>query len=224
MKINMFVKVVAAIAIVSMVASCVSFEEQSSSQDSEMTAFGEVYLNGEVTIEDLEQVGPVEATRTVTYNLAQNGDYTVEMDGYTFSYTAAENESAETGTRVVGNLNYTEAPVAETNGGLASAGAGLIQGLNPFAGGSDSAQEEESSEGAAQRGARGIALDAVNYDLLNAAAEAGGRALLLPEYSWEVEETTTGTDTNLPFLPPSRTYETREVVYTVTARATAVAF
>lgn len=224
MKMNVIVKVIAAVAIVSLAASCVSFEEQTNSRDDEMTAFGEVYLNGELGIEDLEQVGVVEATRTVTYNLSANGDFTVEMGDYTFTYTAASNESSETGTRVVGNLNFTEAPVAEA-GGLAAGAGGFIEGLNPFASGESGAPgEEDNSEGPAERGPRGIALDAVNYDLLQAAAEAGGMALLLPEYSWEREETVTGTDMNFPFMAPSRTISTRQVVYTVTARATAVSF
>lgn len=220
-----FLRIAAAIAITLFIASCVSFEEQSSSLDDEITAFGEVYLEGRLTLDMLQNLGQVTATRTVTYTLEQNGDFTVEMGDYTFTYNAAENESVETGTRVIGHLKFTEAPKPAAPAGIGGDG-GLLGGLNPLAafGSDDGGQEPKESAGAAARGPRGIALDAVNYDLLQEAAAAGGIALLLPEYSWSVEETISGTDMNLPLLGPSRTIQTRQVVYTVTARAAAVSF
>lgn len=227
MKKRLALQMLVIVAIIAFAASCATtpFSEKTSTRDGEITAFGEIVLDSEVALEDLENLGAVEVSRTVTYTLQQNGDYVIEMDDYTYSYTALDMATEISGTRVVGNLNYSTMagggelaiPMA---GGAAGLLGGLLGGAAPAAGGT-----ETSAASVAAMGPRQIAMDAVNYDLIQAAAAKGAMALLLPEYSWEIEEELTGTDTaGFLFLPPSRVYETKNMTYTVTARAVAVAF
>lgn len=218
-------RILLALALVAFVASCAStkFSEQSSMRTDEITAFGEIVLNSEVALDDLTNLGLVEMKRTVTYTLEMNGDYTIEMGDYSFSYTALDGSTVETGTRVVGNLNYSALVGTASSLVSGAVDTGLLGGV--LGGMLGSGAAEPASTSAANLGPRQIALDAVNYDMLQAAAKKGGMALLLPEYSWEIEEKLTGTDTaGLLFLPPSRVYETKELLYTVTARAVVVSF
>lgn len=219
---KLVLQVLVVLAIIAFATSCAStpFSEKTSTRDGEITAFGEIVLDSEVALEDLTNLGAIEATRTVTYTLQQTGDYIIEMDDYTYAYTAATMSYEITGTRVIGNLNYATSAAAGDLG-LPASSAGLLGGLL----GAAPAGGETSAASVATMGPRQIAMDAVNYDLIQAGATKGAMALLLPEYSWEIEEEQTGTDTaGFLFMPPSRVYETRSRTYTVTARAVAVAF
>lgn len=219
MKTKLFKVVVVVVALVSTMACATNFTERTSTVDGEITAFGSVVLDNVVNISDLENLGLVEVQRTVTYTLQSNGDYTIEMDGYTFNYTRNTNESVEQGTRVVGLLNYSSFSGFDVEEGS----GGFLSGI--FGGGSSAPSATTEVARAAQTSPRQFAIDAVNFDLLNRAAELGGMALLLPEYSWAIEEETTGRDNaGFLFIAPSRVYDTRTTVYTLTGRATVVSF
>lgn len=202
------------------VVSCASFEEKSSTRDGEIVVFDEVAFDGVVSLEDLENLGQVEVTRNMTYELKENGDWTVTMDNYSYTYSAAEGEGTETGTRVVGKLKAAEM-VASEEGAAAGGGLGGLS-LGGLISAPDSGGAEEES--AKSLGPKDFAVDAINYDLLQAASEKGAMAILLPEYSWETERTKTGTIMNMPFMGPSETVTSDVIEYTVTARGTAVSF
>ena len=230
MKGKQFFLVLLVAVVLMAVASCATFEEQRSTQDTELTAFDNVYLNGEVTVGDLNNMGVVTASRSMTYTLQANGDWVVEMGNYTYSYNALEDEGTEEGTRVVGNLNFAGGGAvrrgAAVAGGAAAGGdsfGGLFGSL--FAGLLPTESSDDDSETSSSIPApRQIALDAVNYDLLQAASNMGAMAVLMPTYSWDRDETITGEEMAIPLLGPSRSIFTRTIEYTVTARAIAVSF
>jgi hypothetical protein len=217
---KLFKVVVVVVAMVSIMGCATNFTERSSTLDGEITAFGSVVLDNVVKLSDLDNLGLVEVQRTVRYTLQNNGDYTIEMDGYSFSYTRSSNQSVEQGTRVIGLLNYSSFGGFEAE----AASGGFLSGV--FGGRSSSAPAATNQvPRAVQTTPRQFAIDAVNFDLLTRAAELGGMALLLPEYSWAIEEETTGRDNaGFLFIAPSRVYETRTTVYTLTGRATVVSF
>lgn len=189
------------------------FAEKNSMQKNEMTTFGNISLNGEVKLEDLNRLGKVEVTKTITYTLQENGDYTYEMDGYKYTYTALTMKGELEGTRVIGNLKQAEVVTPAAGGGdLLGALLGTVS------------VEGDESAAPTTRGPKDILLDAVNYELMEAASKKGGVALLMPEYSWIINEDQTGiTTAGFFIIPSSRAYKTKTLEYTVTARATAVA-
>ncbi|MDC7226023.1 MAG: hypothetical protein PQJ61_04580 [Spirochaetales bacterium] len=212
-------KILVGIALVSMLFSCAStdFSEKTSLRDNEMTAFENISL-GSISMDDVEIVGNVEAVRTVTYVLQMNGDYVIEMDDYKYSYTALDGTTEVTGTRVVGNLKGSSVGGADL---FMPASGGLLSGLF----GAVSVDSDATAASVSKMDPKDIALEAVNYDLMKKAAAKGGVALLLPDYSWEIEEELNGTETEaFLFLPASKVYETKNLTYTVTARAAAVSF
>lgn len=219
MKTKLFKLAVIVVALVSTMACATNFTERSSTLDGEITAFGSVVLDNVVKLSDLDNLGLVEVQRTVRYTLQNNGDYTIEMDGYSFSYTRSNNQSVEQGTRVIGLLNYSSFGGFEAE----AASGGFLSGV--FGGRSSAPAPTTQVPRAALTTPRQFAIDAVNFDLLTRAAELGGMALLLPEYSWAIEEETTGRDNaGFLFIAPSRVYDTRTTVYTLTGRATVVSF
>ena len=214
---------VASVVLVIITNSCASapFSETTSLQDNEMTTFQDIALVGTLEMEDLKKLGTVEATRTIIYILEANGDYTIEMGDYNYSYVNLSGASEVNGTRVVGKFKTTVAPIGVDSGAIPS---GLISGLLGGIMGEGPSQSSQSTL-VSKMDPKTIALEAVNYDLMTAAAKKGGVALLLPEYAWEIKEEKTGTATEaFLFLAASKVYSTKSLTYTVTARATAVSF
>ncbi len=210
---------VASVLLVIMASSCASsaFSEKSSIMNNEMTTFQNVNLDSTIKLEELKRLGQITAQRTITYTLQPNGDYVMEMGDFKYSYTALSTKVDIEGVRVIGNLK--SASVA----GPAAIGGGSMDLFSMLLPSGPAAAPEAPS--VATIGPKSVALDAVNFDLMKAAAAKGGVALLMPEYSWEIEEDQTGTKTDgFLILPPTKTYSTKVLKYTVTARATAVAF
>lgn len=217
------VLIIASVALALFMSSCTTFSEKASVQDNEMLTFDNVSFDGVVKVEDLKNLGKVEAKRTVTYNKLENGDVNIVMGDYTYNYIMLTGETEVVGTRVIGKLNLAQAPaVAAVTGsvpGVTDMLGGLLGGLFGAAETSNKVEQENRS-----MNPKTIALEAVNYDLMAAATAKGGTSLLVPEYSWEIDEEQTGTIMKLLFMAPSKTYETQTIVYTVTARATVVTF
>ena len=210
-------KILMGIALVAMLFSCSTFTEKFSKKTSEMTSFEDVVLD-KVSLNDMKILGNVEASRTLTYVLQENGDFTVEMDDYKYVYTAADDSFVQTGTRYSGSLKAASVVTESAGNDLMVVNGGDFFSMLFGAGGAAS-----SADVPASLSVRDVVVEAVTYDLLQAASAKGGVALLLPDYTWEIEEENSGTNSMLPFLP-SKTYTTKTTTYTVTARAAAVNF
>lgn len=213
--------IIVSVVLAIFMSSCSTFSEKSSIRKNEMLTFDDVSFDGVVAVEDLKNLGKVEAVRTVTYILQMNGDYTIEMGDFKYTYTKVTGEAVIEGTRVIGNLKVAQTASAE--GAMGGISSSLIPDFSGLLGGLLGSEEQTQSEPVSMS-PKTIALEAANYDLMAAAAAKGATSLLVPEYSWAIEEEQTGSTMKLFFLPPSKTYETQTLVYTVTARATAVSF
>lgn len=220
---------IASIALVLVMSSCTStpFSQKTSNLDDQMLSIEDVSFNLVYKTEDLKSLGTIEATRTVTQIVQNNGDYVTEMGDFKYIYTEGTDsvppETEIEGTRVIGNLKTA------ASSSMGSAPALAIPGFDIGAifgdmMGSASDTPAPPTASSTKNDPRSIAMDAVNYDLIQLAAKKGGESLLRPEYSWSIESEVAGTDDVMFFFLSSRTYNTQIYKYTVTARATVVTF
>ncbi len=217
MKMKNALKIVVGIALIAMLFSCSTFTETTSKKTAEMSSFEDVVLD-KISMSDLKKLGTVKASRTLTYVLQENGDFTVEMDDYSYVYTKKDDSFVQTGTRYSGALKA--APIVTAGGSsdmVVVGGADFLGSLFGAMGAADAPAAPSSIS------VKDVAFEAVTYDLVQAATAKGGVALLLPEYTWEINEEVTGSRITLPFYA-STTYKTKTTTYIVTATAAAVSF
>ncbi|MDC7126567.1 MAG: hypothetical protein PQJ46_13430 [Spirochaetales bacterium] len=206
----------AGLAVLVMLFSCSTFTENSSSMESEMTSFDKVAIDP-INVDNMKILGNATATRTITYELDASGDWTATMGDFTCTYSAEDGSTTLDGKRVIGKL---ESAVTQSGDNLMMPGnTGFFSG---FKIGGDA---EEAAPSITAITPKQIVTDAVNYDLIQAVTAKGGSAMLLPDYTWEIEEEVSGSSFNgFLFIPASKTYQKRVLKYTVTAKAVAVTF
>ncbi len=220
-----FLKIFVAVGIVALMASCASFDETTKTKNTEMMSFQDVSLAA-IKVSEMTNLGAVEVSRTVTLtrqkgmNPFKQGDFSIEMDDWSYTYDAVMDEETIEGTRVVGKMKVAQVGEEGSGAGMATLGfAAGLAAMNPMASSGD-------DDGSSALDARQIAKEAVTYDLLEAVGQKGGMAVMLPQFTWEVSRNKVGND--IPsFFPPLLQYEmvnTQTITYTVTARGTAVSF